>query len=151
MTPMGTPASFRRDLRVTSETKNLSVVRDFVSECATRSALPRTEMNKVILAVDEAVSNIMRHGYRGGPGEIELVVEADPKRIAITILDSGTKFDPDRVQDPDMGEHIRQGRKSGLGIFLMRQIMDEVSYSFREGVRNQLRLVKYLGPGGAEA
>ena len=56
----------------------------------------------------------------------------------------GEGFDPDRIKEPNMAEHVRAGRKSGLGIFLMRQIMDEVTYRFREGVPNRLRLVKYL-------
>lgn len=134
-------------LTITSETEHLVEVREFLQTCARRAGLPDTDINKVVLAVDEATANIMKHAYGGEPGgEIRFDISADGKRLEVCITDHGEGFDPDRIKDPNMAEHVRAGRKSGLGIFLMRQIMDEVTYTFREGVPNRLRLVKYLAP-----
>ena len=134
-------------LTITSETEHLARVREFLQGCAKRAGLAPSDMGKVVLAVDEATANIIRHAYGGQPGgEIHFGVKADGERLEVVITDHGKGFDPDRIRDPDMAEHVRQGRKSGLGIFLMRQIMDEVTYTFREGVPNRLRLVKYLAP-----
>jgi serine/threonine-protein kinase RsbW len=132
-------------LTITSETEHLAQVREFLQSCAKRAGLAASDIGKVVLAVDEATANIMRHAYHGQPGgEIHFAVRADGARLEVVITDHGQGFDPNRIRDPDMAAHVRQGRKSGLGIFLMRQIMDEVTYTFREGVPNRLRLVKYL-------
>jgi serine/threonine-protein kinase RsbW len=138
-------------LTITSETEHLAKVREFLQQCASRAGLPGVELGKIVLAVDEATANIMKHAYGGQPGgEIHFAVKSDGKRLEVSITDHGEGFDPDRIKDPDMAEHVRAGRKSGLGIFLMRQIMDEVTYTFREGVPNRLRLVKYLTSASEE-
>ncbi len=132
-------------LVVTSDTKYLMIVRDFVGRLIRRSRLPDDEENKIILAVDEAVSNIIEHGYDSKlEGSIEVEIEADDDQFKIIIRDSGKMFDPEGIQDPDIGDHVSAGRKRGLGIFLMRQIMDEVRYKFQDGVKNELTLVKYV-------
>ncbi len=142
--------AFSDRIRITNQTKNLILVREFITKMAGRSRLPKGDENKVILAVDEAVSNIIEHAYDEGlEGEVEIEVASDDTRFAIMIRDSGKSFDPRRI-DPriDIKDHVRQGKRHGLGIFIMRQIMDEVNYSFKEGVQNELRLVKYIAPPG---
>ena len=132
-------------LVVTSDTKFLMVVREFVVRLVRQSLLAREEENKVTLAVDEAVTNIIEHGYESGiDGQIEVEVEADEAQFKIVIRDTGKSFNPEGVPEPDMNEHVAAGRKRGLGIFLMRQIMDEVRYRFKEGIKNELTLVKYI-------
>ncbi len=131
-------------LVVTNDTKYLIVVRDFVSRMIKQSRVTREDENKIILAVDEAVTNIIEHGYEPGvEGLIELEIETEETQFKVTIRDSGRVFNPESVPNPDMGKHIKSGRKKGLGIFLMRQIMDEVRYRFKDGVKNELTLVKY--------
>jgi len=148
---MSQPEIFSETLTITSETEHLSRVREFLQECANRAGLAASDMNKVILAVDEATANIMKHAYQGATdGTIEFEIGSDGERFEVAISDHGEGFDPERIKDPNMAEHVRAGRKTGLGIFLMRQIMDEVTYTFREGVPNRLRLVKYLKPKAAE-
>lgn len=142
-------------LRITNDTKNLMKVREFMSRMIRSSALPPNEENKVILAVDEAVSNIVEHGYEAKiEGYIDITVEITDEQFMIRIVDTGKNFDPERIRDPNILEHVRAGKRKGLGIFLMRQIMDEVRYVFKEGVHNELVLIKYVRPplpGGAPA
>jgi serine/threonine-protein kinase RsbW len=134
-------------LEVESKTENLSKVREFMSDQVSQSGLQPADRNKVVLAVDEAVSNIIKHAYQEKiEGEIKLEVEFDDEKFRVTILDRGLEFDPGAVTDVDIMEHVKQGRKTGLGIFLMRQIMDEVKYTFREGSDNELFMVKYISP-----
>ena len=135
----------REQISITSDTRHLSVIREFISRMIRQSALPTEEENKIILAVDEAVTNIIEHGYdEGVSGSIELDIEADEQQFKIVIHDSGRVFNPESVPDPDMKEHVQKGYKKGLGIFLMRQIMDEVRYKFKDGVKNELTLVKFI-------
>ena len=135
----------REQISITSDTRHLSVIREFISRMIRQSALPAEEENKIILAVDEAVTNIIEHGYDSvANGPIEIEVEHDPALFRIMVRDSGRRFNPETIGSPDIMEHVRLGKKKGLGIFLMRQIMDEVRYSFREGIKNEVTLTKYI-------
>ena len=132
-------------LVVANDTKFLIVVRDFVSRHVRQSRMAKDEENKVILAVDEAVTNIIEHGYdEGAEGSIEIEVEVSDDQFKIVIRDTGRVFNPESIPDPDMKEHVQRGHKKGLGIFLMRQVMDEVRYKFKDGVKNELTLVKFI-------
>ena len=132
-------------LIVSNDTKFLIVVRDFVSRLIRQSRMAKEEENKVILAVDEAVTNIIEHGYdEGAEGSIEIEVEVGGEQFKVIIRDTGRVFNPSSIPDPDMKEHVQKGHKKGLGIFLMRQIMDEVRYKFKDGVKNELTLVKFI-------
>jgi serine/threonine-protein kinase RsbW len=135
----------RDHISITSDTRYLSVIREFISRMIRQSALAREEENKLILAVDEAVTNIIEHGYDNVTnGPIDIEVEYDDAIFRIYVRDSGKRFNPETISDPDIMEHVRLGKKKGLGIFLMRQIMDEVRYSFREGIKNEVSLTKYI-------
>lgn len=134
-----------KQLCLSSDTKNLSAVRVFVAETLQDTPIAADERNKVVLAVDEAVANVMEHGYNtGDSGQIEVTVEVADRCIKVLVQDWGRSFDPRQVEDPDLEEHVRQGRKGGLGIYLIRQIMDEVSYDTSAGDGNKLVLVKYF-------
>jgi serine/threonine-protein kinase RsbW len=132
-------------LDIGSSTENLATVREFMAEHVQRSKLPKPECGKVILAVDEACANIIKHSYHeNAEGQLQVTVAYDDICFEIVIRDAGVEFDPNAVKEVDIMEHVKQGRKTGLGIFLMRQIMDEVEYTFRDGESNRLRLVKYM-------
>ncbi len=130
-------------LVVANDTKHLVLVREFVLRMLKQAGLGSPLENKIILAVDEAVTNIIEHGFdQGVTGEIELEIESDPAKFTVTVRDNGRVFNPEAIPSPDMKEHVKLGRKKGLGLFLMRQIMDEVRYRFKDGTRNELTLVK---------
>ena len=134
-----------RTLKIANETAQLQAVRAFVTDVVRHSPVPPTLENGILLAVDEAVANIIKHAYAEHRHDtIEITLLVDAHRFQVTIRDSGVSFDPKSIADPDIQEHVLQRRRSGLGVFLMRQIMDEVEYLFKEGVRNELRMVKYL-------
>lgn len=138
-------------LEVSAHTRNLALVREFLHGAIKRSALPATDINKVVLAVDEAVANTIQHGYEGRePGSVEILIDADADKFAIKIRDNGVSYDTakgiEAKAELDLQKHIAGGNKRGLGLFIMRKVMDEVSYTSREGERNELTLVKYIKP-----
>jgi serine/threonine-protein kinase RsbW len=139
-----------RELVAPNNTRNLARIRGAVHEAAAASALVDRDARQVVLAVDEAVANIIEHAYDGSvePGDIRITIDATPARFEVVISDAGREFDPGAVEMPDIREHVRNRQKDGLGVFLMRQIMDEVKYTFVQGIRNELRLVKYIRAGG---
>jgi serine/threonine-protein kinase RsbW len=143
--------SVSKTLRIRNETEFLSSVRDAVREVVTLGRFPEGELNRLTLAVDESVTNIMEHAYEHdleGNEQIEISLEASPTIFVACIRDWGTTFNPLDVPAPNLADHVREGRKHGLGIFLIRQIMDEVSYSTSDDGMNELRMVKYAKRAG---
>ncbi len=140
------PSLLVRSLSIPNETRELRSVRAFAAEAVHRGGVPKAYENGILLAIDEAVANIITHAYQEGRKDvIEIVIEVDARRFSVIIRDSGTCFDPKTVSTPDLSAHVADGKRNGLGVFLMRRVMDEVEYLFKEGVRNELRMVKYLG------
>jgi anti-sigma regulatory factor (Ser/Thr protein kinase) len=139
-------------LKIANETRYLASVRDAVRDVVARAGFPQELLNKLTLAVDESVTNVMEHAYEDDlEGElfIEIVLEVSADRFSATIRDWGKVFDPTKVPAPDLKAHVNEGRRHGLGIFLMKQIMDEVTYtSFPDG-RNDLCMVRHSIGGSA--
>jgi len=92
------------------------------------------------LAVEEAVVNICLYAYEVPPGEVLVRVESLPDSLAVELVDEGVPFDPLAVGEPDLRAPAGQRQVGGLGIFLVRRVMDEVAYR-RDGPHNVLRVV----------
>ena len=127
------------ELRITSDPRFLVIVRAVVSEfCGFFDCSP-AEQRKVVLAVDEACTNIMRHTYRGDPSQcIEILCREDGALLEIVLQDHGPPLDLDRIQPRNLDDI----RPSGLGTHFIRTVMDEVTYTHKEGGGNILRMVK---------
>lgn len=136
---------------VPSDTSHLAKLRRVIVEVLGNASFAPPQAHLIALAVDEAVANIMEHGQACGLGQTEprsgdilVLVDLSAERLAITIRDKGACFDPRGVPEVDLAEHIRTGQRSGLGVYLIRRIMDEVNYTTRENSENELQLVKYV-------
>jgi len=131
-------------LLMPSEARFLAVVRAAVGELGSVYGWPEPDCQGVILAVDEAVANIIRHAYHGShDGAIEVNCRAGTDRLEFTLLDQGDPPDLQRICSQPLDDHAHGGR----GTHLIRMIMDEVSYE-RVPSGNRLRLSKRL-PAGA--
>ncbi|MBD3234367.1 MAG: SpoIIE family protein phosphatase [candidate division Zixibacteria bacterium] len=95
------------------------------------------------LVIEEACSNVIRHAYMLGEGMIRLVFTLEKDQIIFTIIDSGRSFDFDKDEAPDLAHFVETGRKGGLGLYLIKKVMDEVDYG-PVGDENHFRLVKYF-------
>lgn len=91
------------------------------------------------MAVDEALTNIIRHAYGGKPGKMAVSVTTADNKIEIVLEDRGIKFDPTQVPSPELPRH----KPGGLGIHFIRTIMDQMIYDDRDPTGNQLCLIKY--------
>ncbi|MCA8920987.1 MAG: ATP-binding protein [Planctomycetes bacterium] len=139
----------RRSVSIANDSSQLSSVRGLVKDLLETSPFDSTWRNKIVVAVDEALANVVEHAYEGDRGEIQILLELDHSRLQVVIRDSGVKFNPgDRLQSEiDIHEHIRKGLKGGLGMFLMQQIMDEVRFTQdAQHCVNELVMVKRLPP-----
>jgi serine/threonine-protein kinase RsbW len=133
------------ELTVKSQTENLSEIRDFVSENALEAGIPSSTIDNIILAVDEACTNIIKHAYKLSPkGEIIIRIDYDEEKFTITIIDYGKSFEPDRIPRPDLQKYYLEHRVGGLGMYLMKSLMDNVEYITVPGKYNQVLLSKNI-------
>jgi serine/threonine-protein kinase RsbW len=134
-----------KTLNVKSRTENLSLIRDFINSSATEINIPEDIVENIILAVDEACTNIIKHAYKYSPdGDIIIKVKPSSTKFVVSIIDNGISFEPDTVPEPDLQKYYRQRRVGGLGIYLMRTLMDEVKYISKPGEYNEVLLSKNI-------
>jgi serine/threonine-protein kinase RsbW len=129
-------------LNVVAELQNLAEIRDFVEKSAAMLGVTPSIIPNLQLAVDEAVTNIILHGYRGQVGQIEIVVERRAEDLVISLHDYAPPFDPTSVAAPDLTLPLAERVPGGMGLHLIRQTMDQISYRSTEAGGNQLTLVK---------
>ena len=98
---------------------------------------------KVRLSVEEAVENIVRYAYGSGSGYLEASTDIQNGMLVVTLKDGGIPFDPLAKPDPDINASLEERQVGGLGIFLCKQLMDEIYYQFVDGC-NLLTLKKKL-------
>lgn len=134
-----------KTLNVKSRTENLSLIRDFINSSASEINIPKDIVENIILAVDEACTNIIKHAYKNAPdGNILIKVKPTSKKFVVSIIDNGISFNPDTVPEPDLQKYYRQKRVGGLGIYLMKTLMDEVKYISKPGKYNEVLLSKNI-------
>jgi serine/threonine-protein kinase RsbW len=132
----------KSSLRTAAELNNLAEIRRFVEETALALGVDPTMIPGLILAVDEAVSNVIVHGYQGQGGTVEIEVSQEGDALLIRLRDEAAPFDPTNIPPPDLTVPLEQRLPGGLGIHLIRQIMDEMTHRVTPQGGNELTLVK---------
>ncbi|KUG06563.1 ATP-binding protein [Solirubrum puertoriconensis] len=131
-------------IRISCSRRNLKTVRDFVAGVLAAYKLSDILQNQIILAVDEIVANLIIHSnHEDESKHLDIRVTIDDDEFRFEAEDDGQSFSPAAYQDPDIQEHIRMGKKGGVGIALVNRIMDQVEFA-TIGNRNFCRLRKRL-------
>lgn len=128
--------------RVPADVKNLAEIRRFVQASAESLQVDPEVIAEVILAVDEAVTNVILHGYRGQPGLIEIAVERQGDSLVVHLYDQAPPFDPTQVPPPDLTLPLEERPVGKMGVFLIYQFMDDVIHSTSPQGGNHLILMK---------
>jgi len=133
-------------LRIPSQTDNLELIRGFVAKVAEKVGFTGDDISKIELACDEACTNVIKHAYSemSGNKSLDVMIMIDFDKFTIVVTDHGKGFDPKSVSLPDMQEYLAELKVGGLGIYLMRTLMDEVNYEIKPGIRNRVKMVKYF-------
>ncbi len=119
----------------------LGDIRAFIlEEDGAEERLPPKRVAHLDVAIEEIVVNICSYAYETPPGELTIRVEERPEFFAVEFLDNGVAFDPLAIDEPDVSLPLEKRDAGGLGILLVRRMMDEVHYS-RKGTLNSLRIV----------
>lgn len=136
--------TYKSAITIPSQTERLHEVRDFISDSARAHGFNEDDINKIAIAVDEACTNIIKHGYNYAPNnKIGVEIFRDGKDFEIVISDNGKQFDPNAIPSPDMKDYLSHYRRGGLGVYLMKRIMDTVEFNFNSN-QNVLRMRKTL-------
>lgn len=107
-------------------------------ECLVHAGWSKKVTEEILLALDEALTNIIRHAYAGEPGKMTVWVEDDHEKMEIVLEDQGKRFDPTQVPSPELPRE----KPGGLGIHFIRTIMDEMVYEQDYQGGNRLHLIK---------
>lgn len=130
---------------IQSRTDELHRIRQVVEREALGFGFDRETAFRLALAVDEACTNIIKHSYSNTPGqtfELEIVTLDD--RFEVVLTDYGNTFDPHSLPHLDMKRYLELCMRGGLGVHIIKLVMDDVVYNVMSNNANQLRLVKYL-------
>lgn len=128
----------------------LNDFREFLKKsCAKHPSVTGEILYDLQLAVDEACTNIITHGYAGmDPGSIILDLELEPGKITLALTDFGHAFEPDNAPVPDPNQPIEERELGGFGLFFIQQSVDEMKYRTSED-GNTMTLIKHLAkPSG---
>jgi serine phosphatase RsbU (regulator of sigma subunit)/anti-sigma regulatory factor (Ser/Thr protein kinase) len=132
----------KEEIAIPAQMRYLRQVRDFIEQIGKKFKFSDKVINSFKLVVDESCTNIIRHGYRDVKNG-QIIVRAIVRKLSLTIvlIDHGKSFDPRQVKNPDLQQYVSIGKKGGLGIFMMRKLMDDIKYNVTSN-GNELRLTK---------
>lgn len=122
---------------------NIDAATDFMNGILESAGCPMRTQMKLAIALDELMSNVARYAYAPGTGDVTICVEVPeaPRRAVVTLTDSGVPYDPLQKEDPDVTLSAEERGIGGLGIFIVKQSMDEMTYAYEDG-RNVVTIVK---------
>jgi serine/threonine-protein kinase RsbW len=130
-----------------SDYAELYRIREFITRNALSFGFNDKEAGDISLAVDEACTNLIKHAYRDDSEKtIRLLIETNKKKFIVKIMDDGNPFNPLEAPLQNMKEYLSNKQKGGLGIHIIRSVMDEISYypSTKSQPENVLTLQKTL-------
>lgn len=132
-------------LQVPSSTGNLAMIRDFVTSVGEQAGMSPAEVAQLELAVDEACANVIEHAYgHDATKEVSVRATIDGDTMEIDVIDTGQGFDPAGVEQLELERLVADRMTGGLGMRLMKTLMDEVHYAIIPGEKNELRMIKRL-------
>lgn len=135
----------QKSLVVDATMENLDTLIGFVEEQLNEEGCPMKVSSQIILCLEEVYVNVVNYAYGNNIGTCQLDSKItsleDGKSHILTIMDSGAPFNPLEKEDPDITLSVEERGIGGLGVYMVKQMMDEVSYQYREG-QNILTLVK---------
>ncbi len=134
-----------KELTVEATLESISVITDFVDELLEQYHCPMKAQAQIDIAIDELFSNIVHYAYHPGTGPATVRVEVveEPLSVVITFIDQGVPYDPLAKADPDVTLSAEEREIGGLGIYIVKKNMNEITYEYVDG-RNILKIRKEL-------
>lgn len=137
------------ELSIDARLENLGEIRSFIQQAGAALGVRDDALGDLCVVVDEAVTNVILHGYRGAGGPVDIHVQRDGDAVVILLRDQARAFDGRGVEAPHLDESLAERKFGGMGVYLIRKLTDEAEYRPRAGHGNELRLVKRGAIGAA--
>lgn len=132
----------KHTMSVQASTKHLAEVRNFVAKYASEFGFKKQDVADIRLAVDEAYTNIIKHSYKNDDQKsVNIELGYNSNEFWISLLDTGEAFDPSHYTEPDVRQQIKEKKRGGVGVYLIRKLMDDVEYTHK-GSMNEIRMIK---------
>jgi len=137
------------EIKIKSQLQYLSIVRTFLKNISDMKRFSEDVLFEVTLVLDEAVANIIEHGYQLNPdNEVKIKVAVDSEKIFIELTDYSDGFDFESFGNVDLDAHTKRRKNRGLGVYIIKKIMDDVKYERGKDQGNRLLMTKYLKKNG---
>ena len=144
----GNDSRFQYRITLSNDVQEVSALNEFIDGMCETLGLDMTTTMQMNLAIEEAVVNVMTYAYPAGvKGDVDIEAFADDKYLKIVIRDRGKAFDPTAQEEADTTLSAEERPIGGLGIHLVRQLMDTIDYRREDGL-NVLTLCKKLNTNG---
>lgn len=134
-----------KELNISATVENIAAVTAFVDEQLEELDCPMKTQLQVDVAIDELFGNIAHYAYNPevGAATVRVEVTENPLSVVITFIDNGVPYDPLAKADPDVTLSAEERQIGGLGIYMVKKSMDDISYQYKNG-QNILRIKKHI-------
>ncbi|TGY97477.1 ATP-binding protein [Petralouisia muris] len=134
-----------KELTIDATIENIGKVTAFVDEQLEQLNCPLKAQMQIDIAIDELFGNIAHYAYNPetGPATVRVDVLQEPLSVVVTFIDNGIAYDPLAREDPNVALTAQEREIGGLGIYIVKKSMDEISYEYKDG-QNILRIKKEL-------
>lgn len=121
---------------------DLGAIREFVSRGSRQLGADEASVADLVQAVDESATNVIRHGYGGSPGPLDIEIGREGAAVRVDLRDRAPGFDPRGWPDPDLALPLEARKPGGFGVYLTRTCVDQVDHRFLAPAGNQLTLYR---------
>lgn len=134
-----------KELTIDATVDNIQIVTEFVDEQLEGFGCPMKAQSQIDIAIDELFGNIAHYAYKPevGPATVRVEVIESPLSVVITFIDHGVPYDPLANEDSDVSLPAEQRKIGGLGIYIVKKSMDEITYEYKNG-KNILKIKKNI-------
>lgn len=134
-----------KELTIDATVQNIEKVTAFVDEQLAQLNCPLKAQMQIDIAIDELFGNIAHYAYNPevGPATVRVEIVEDPLSVVVSFIDKGIPYDPLSREDPDVELSLEEREIGGLGIYMVKKSMDEISYEYKDG-QNILRIKKKI-------
>ena len=138
----GYPVNARPSLHVAAKLQNLAEIRRFVEEAAVALGIDQAVIPDAVLAMNEAATNVILHGYQGRGGCLDIEVGREGDDLVLRLRDQAPPFDPTTIPSPDLTRLEEEPLPGGLGVYLIRRAVDRMLHPLTPQGGNELILIK---------
>lgn len=128
-------------IKIPNDKKFIPLLLRVIESFTSNLQFDESDIHNIKLSVDEAVVNIIKHSYAGNPGYITGEMSFSDNTLRIVLIHTGIAFDLSKYSEPDIKRYIKERKKGGFGIYLMKNLMDNILYTSKDGI-HKIILIK---------